>query len=53
MSLPFGAACSRLGVTLPSMKADDCDTRLILVGVIGIETLWFRDGGVYELVRLP
>jgi len=52
MSFPFEAACTRLGVTLPSMKADDCDIRLI-VGVIGIETLWFNDGGVYELVRLP
>ena len=44
----------RRGVTLPSMK-EDCDTRLMCVGVIGIgvETLWWRDGGVYELVRLP
>lgn len=43
----------RLGVTLPSMNADDCDTRLTCVGVIGIETLWFREGGVYELVLRP
>jgi hypothetical protein len=46
MSLPFGAACIRLGVTLPSMKVDDCETRLTCVGVMGVETLWCKEGGV-------
>jgi hypothetical protein len=39
MPLPFGAAFTRLGVTLPSMKAEDCDTLLTWVGVMGVETL--------------
>ena len=46
MSLPFGAACIRLGVAVPSMKVDDCETRLTCVGVIGVETLWCKEGGV-------
>ncbi len=37
-SLPLEGTPILLGVTLPSMKAD-CDTRLICVGVIGIDAL--------------
>ena len=47
MSLPLeDAACNRLGVMLPSMKAEDCDTRLTCVGVIGTEMLCCSEGGV-------
>lgn len=47
-SFAFEGATPRLGVTLPSINAEDCDTRLTCVGVIGvggIETLCWRDGG--------
>jgi hypothetical protein len=36
ISLPFGGAI-RLGVTLPSIKADEVDTRLACVGVSGAD----------------
>ena len=36
----------RLGVTLPSMKAEDKEGRLECVGVIGAEPLLFSEGGV-------
>ena len=51
--MPLEPACNLLGVTLPSMNAEDCDTRLTCVGVIGTEMLCCNEGGVYELVRLP
>ena len=39
ISLPFGGAVIRLGVTLPSMNAEDADTRLTFVGVSGADML--------------
>jgi hypothetical protein len=53
MESPFaGGTAILLGVTLPSMNAEDAKDRLACVGVIGVDALWCRDGGVYELVRL-
>ena len=39
ISLPFEGAAIRLGVTLPSMKAEDADARFTCVGVIGTDML--------------
>jgi len=36
----------RLGVTLPSMKAEDAEDRIIWVGVTGVALLLCSDGGV-------
>jgi len=37
ISLPFVGGAMRLGVTFPSMKAEDVDTRLACVGVRGAD----------------
>lgn len=52
ISLPFGGAAIRLGVTLPSIKAEDADDRPICVGVSGADILCCSPGGVKELFRL-
>jgi hypothetical protein len=46
ISLLIGGAAIRLGVILPSTKAEDVDTRLTCVGVSGADILWCNPGGV-------